>query len=346
MSTDGQGDGSLEDMWRYALDAVAMDWLGCGDHDNGGREYPWWITQKTTDAYLLPGAFVPMFSYERSCNYPDGHRNVVFAKRGVRPLPRLQGGFGKNLDGKIPDDAERPPSPDTQMLYKYLSQFNGICALHTCATDQGSDWRDADPKVEPCVEIYQGCRQSYERPDGPRANTPDFSISGWRPLGFVSRALLKGLRVGFQSSSDHGSTHISFCILWASSPTREAMLEAFQKRHVYGATDNIIADVRCIADGKEYFMGDEFSASAPPTFRVKLIGTAPFAKVSIVRDNEYVYVTEPKKQEVEFEWVDQNPTPGKTSYYYVRGDQVESAPGKKDGELVWVSPMWITYPRR
>jgi hypothetical protein len=93
-------------------------------------------------------------------------------------------------------------------------------------------------------------------------------------------------------------------------------------------------------------MGDEFSASAPPTFRVKLIGTAPFAKVSIVRDNEYVYVTEPKKQEVEFEWVDQNPTPGKTSYYYVRGDQVESAPGKKDGELVWVSPMWITYPRR
>ena len=29
-------------------------------------------------------------------------------------------------------------------------------------------------------------------------------------------------------------------------------------------------------------------------------------------------------------------TPGKTSYYYVRGEQA-------DGELVWASPMWITY---
>jgi len=346
MSQDGQNDGSLEDMWRYALDAVAMDWLGCGDHDNGAREYPWWITQQTTDAYLLSGAFVPMFSYERSCNYPDGHRNVVFAKRGVRPLPRLQGGFGKNLDSKVPDDFERPHSPDTQMVYQYLAQFDGICASHTSATDQGTDWRDADAKVEPVVEIHQGCRQSYERPDGPRAPTQDLWISGMRPLGFVSRALLKGLRLGFQSSSDHGSTHISFCMLWTPTPTREAMLDAFKKRHVYGATDNIIADVRCLADGKEYFMGDEFNATTPPCFRVHLIGTAPIAKVSVVRDNEYVYVVEPNKQDVEFEWIDQNAVAGKTSYYYVRGEQVESAPGKKDGELVWVSPMWITNAKR
>jgi len=29
-------------------------------------------------------------------------------------------------------------------------------------------------------------------------------------------------------------------------------------------------------------------------------------------------------------------TPGNTSYYYVRGERA-------DGELVWASPMWITY---
>jgi hypothetical protein len=153
---------------------------------------------------------------------------------------------------------------------------------------------------------------------------------------------MKGYRLGFQSSSDHGSTHISFCNLWTTAPTREAMLEAFKKRHVYGATDNILADVRCIADGREYFMGDEFAAKSPPKFRVKLIGTAPFAKVTIVRDNEYVHVIEPKKPEVEFEWTDAQPPAAKTSYYYVRGDQVESAPGKNDGEIVWVSPMWVT----
>jgi len=29
------GDGALEDMWRYSQDAADMDWLGNADHDNG-----------------------------------------------------------------------------------------------------------------------------------------------------------------------------------------------------------------------------------------------------------------------------------------------------------------------
>jgi len=29
-----------------------------------------------------------MFSYERSVAYPEGHRNAVFAQRGIRSLPR------------------------------------------------------------------------------------------------------------------------------------------------------------------------------------------------------------------------------------------------------------------
>ena len=35
------GDGGLLDMWRYAIDAAGMDWIGDGDHDYGnGREFP------------------------------------------------------------------------------------------------------------------------------------------------------------------------------------------------------------------------------------------------------------------------------------------------------------------
>jgi len=64
--------------------------VGCCDHDNGGvREYTWWISQKFTDAYMLAGKFVPMYYYERSVAYPEGHRNIIFPNRGVRPLPRL-----------------------------------------------------------------------------------------------------------------------------------------------------------------------------------------------------------------------------------------------------------------
>ncbi|MEO6739954.1 MAG: DUF3604 domain-containing protein, partial [Chthoniobacteraceae bacterium] len=322
ISGDGGNDGPLEDMWRYAVDVAAMDWLGCGDHDNGGgREYPWWLTQKTTDAFLLPGAFDPMYTYERSVRYPEGHRNVVFARRGIRTLPRL------------PKTEEATPghAPDTQMLYKYLRHFDGVCASHTSATDMGTDWRDWDAEREPMVEIYQGARQNYERPGAPRCPTENDAIGGWRPKGFVNLALQKGYKFSFESSSDHGSTHISYALVYAEENTREAIVAAMKKRHTYAATDNIVADFRC----GEHMMGDEFTTAEAPKFRIHLEGTAPFSKVVFVKDDVEVFTATPDKAQCDVEWTDPQPTTGKTSYYYVRGEQ-------KDGELVWASPMWIT----
>jgi len=139
MSLDGAEDGTILDQWRYIIDAGALDWVGCCDHDNGyGREYTWWLTQKETDLFYAPGHFSPLFSYERSVVYPEGHRNVLFAQRGVRTLPRLP---------KVADDSTGK-APDTQMLYRYLKQFNGVTASHTSATVMGTDWRDNDPEVE------------------------------------------------------------------------------------------------------------------------------------------------------------------------------------------------------
>ena len=323
ISMDGGGDGTILDQYRYILDAGSLDWVGCCDHDNGaGREYTWWISQKLTDIFYSPGKFVPMFSYERSVNYPEGHRNVIFAQRGVRTLPRL------------PLSKENPEvhAPDTQMLYSYLKFFNGIAASHTSATSMGTDWRDNDPIAEPVVEIYQGDRQNYEMPDAPRSNSEKDSIGNWRPKGFVNLALAKGYKLGFEASSDHISTHMSYCNILAKDLTREAVLEGFQKRHVYGSTDNILADVRSGPN----LMGDAFSTAEAPSLHVKLTGTSKFAKVVVVKDNQYVYSTEPGTDKVDFSWRDNSPTKGKTSYYYIRGEQ-------DNGEIVWVSPMWITY---
>ncbi|MEW6303047.1 MAG: hypothetical protein AB1705_06225 [Verrucomicrobiota bacterium] len=333
ISGDGGNDGPLEDMWRYGMDVAAMDWLGCGDHDNGGgREYTWWLTQKTTDAFHLPGRFDPPFTYERSVRYPEGHRNVVFSYRGVRTLPRLP----------ISDRNVHQPAPDTQMFYKYLRHFDGVCASHTSATSMGTDWRDWDPVVEPFVEIYQGARQNYERPGAPRSPTENDAIGGWEPLGFINLAFKKGYRMSFQSSSDHGSTHISYALVYAENTSREALLKAMKQRHTYAATDNIIADYRCKVGNTDYMMGDEFTSPQPPTLRLKLIGTAPFAKVTLVKDDVELKVWEPNKAEVEITWTDPKPEAGKTSYYYFRGEQVK-VDRETNGELVWASPMWIKY---
>src|SRR5205814_8559159 len=70
-----------------------------------------------------------------------------------------------------------------------------------------------------------------------------------------------------------------------------AILEALKSRHIYAATDNILADV----ESGPHLMGDEFSTSELPSLKIKLKGTSKFAKVSIVRDGKYVYSTSDRK---------------------------------------------------
>src|SRR5947207_7392 len=96
----------------------------------------------------------------------------------------------------------------------------------------GTDWRDNDPVVEPIVEIYQGDRNSYEMQGAPRAgydpkgDKKPAQIAGWYPDGFIDNALgKKGYRLGFQASSDHLSTHISYCIVLAEKYDREGILD-------------------------------------------------------------------------------------------------------------------------
>lgn len=343
MSWDGAPDGSLEDMFRYAIDAVKFDWIGNGDHDNGaGREYSWWLTQKLTDAYAVPGKFTPMFTYERSVGYPHGHRNVMFAQRGIRTLPRLAAPKGdKGVAGIHPDD--------TKMLYRYLKEFNGICAVHTSATGMGTDWRDNDPVVEPIVEIYQGDRMSYEHPGAPRAGydpkggMEPANVGGWQPLGFVNLALKeKGYKLGFQASSDHWSTHISFFIVLVEAgqrksiqEDRQALLDAVKKRHCYGATDNILVDFRC----GEAIMGDEVTVQGPPRFDISVVGTAPLQKIELLRDSEVITgvpVPAGKQPPTSFKGTLDDPQPQDgTHYYYLRVVQT-------DGEIAWASPIWVT----
>jgi hypothetical protein len=332
LSWDGGPDGSLEDMFRYAIDAAKMDWIGNGDHDNGaGREYSWWLVQKFTDAYHVPSRFTPMFCYERSVAYPHGHRNCVFAKRGVRTLPRLsEADETKRIAGIHADD--------TKMLYRYLRELGGVCASHTSATSMGTDWRDNDPTVEPFVEIYQGDRMSYEKEGAPRAGYEPKSgkapanIAGWFPKGFIDHALgEKGYRLGFQASSDHWSTHISYCIVVAESPDREGILNAMRKRHVYGATDDIICDIRC----GRHMMGDELETRDPPTLQLRIIGTGDIHRIVIMRDSKQAAVLRPMSRDYSGDWKDPEPSAG-IHYYYVRVEQ-------KNGELAWTSPLWIDY---
>lgn len=333
VSFDGGGDSTMYDMMRYEIDAVQQEFIAAWDHDNGGgQDYSWWRSQKLADLFYLEDTFEPLYGYERSNGYPNGHRNVVFAHRGVRCLAR---DLIRNPKAK----ARRKfvlSSQDTKKLYAYLKANDGLCFSHTSATDMGTDWRDNDPEVEPDVEIYQGCRTSYEYAGAPRAATADkvsLQNGGYRPAGFVWNALAKGYRLGFQAASDHGSTHISYAGVWATGFSRQAIFDAFKARHCFGATDNLVV---MFGTGTR-MMGDEFTAKTPPLMRVKVLGTAPVTLIEVIKDNAIVYAYHPADPgpTAEFTWRDGKPT-RRTSYYYVRVQQA-------DGQLAWASPLWITY---
>jgi hypothetical protein len=146
----------------------------------------------------------------------------------------------------------------------------------------------------------------------------------------VWNALVKGYRLGFESSSDHLSTHASYAVALVEKPGRDALLAAFRARRCYAATDNIVLVVKCA----DHLMGEEFTLAEKPTLEIHALGTSPIVKLDVVRNNRYVYSATPDADTLDLRWTDVDPSPGTMSYYYVRIQQV-------DGNLAWSSPMWI-----
>jgi len=329
LSSDGVGDGSLWDFYRYALDAASLDFSTVTDHQGGGTSYNWWKTQKSCDLFQVPQRLTTLYAYERSVLYPNGHRNIVFTKRGIPILP---------ID---PAEQTGPDKPGTMrsstLVLPYLRKHDGIAFRHTTATDQGTDWQDHDNTLEPMVEVYQGHRLAYEHEGGPKGETAEklyTQRSGYRPAGFIWNALAKGFRLGFEAASDHCSTHISYSCILTTGATRQDLVDAMRKRHSYGATDNIVLDFRVEAEGREYLQGDEIPSASRYVLRVHTVGTGPIRRVAVIHNEAYAYeITPTGQRQATFDYVDAHLVAGENRYY-VRVEQ-------EDGNLAWSSPVWI-----
>ena len=333
-------DGSFLDFYRYALDVAALDFASLTDHQGERHnEYHWWLTGKSADMFYLPPRFVPIYGYERSVGYPHGHRNVYHETRDVPVFPlqmRLDRAGFYGADG-----ARYALANDTPLLYEHLHGTDGLAISHTSATaHMGTDWRDHDPLVEPVVEIYQGARRSSESFDGPRAFDPDkerFPSPDLVGLGTVRHAWELGHRLGVIASSDHQSTHIGYAMVLVPEPRRDdpasdprrQIFEALRSRRTYAATDNIV--VEALANGRP--MGAELDLDDRPELTLRVRGTAPIARVELLRDGQVIHRVEPGTAEVELRYVDTTPARGRR-YYYFRIVQA-------DGEVAWTSPFWI-----
>ena len=377
ISMDGATDGSIWDLYRYALDSAGFDFIAITDHNYGAwldtdepnsentdDEFQFWRTQKSSDVFYVPGRFVPLYGYERSVNFPLGHRNIFHARRGVFTyrVPKLH-------------VLEKPETiePDAKGLWRYLRETEGLGIPHTSGTVMGTDWRLRDDSVIPLTEIYQGDRNAYEEVGAPRAAThedPGLGSAGRKPYqkGLIWNALGAGYRMGFIASSDHYSTHISYTNLITpeNAVTREALQEAMRRRRAYASTDNIIVEVSAAG----VMQGGEMEAAETPDIQVAIRGTGPILRAEVVKNNRVVYTWKPTgvgpADQAAFSYRDlsfgdrsmatttevsdwTSPETGvrarpssNESYYYVRVVQSYSETELgKDGEVAWSSPLFI-----
>jgi hypothetical protein len=175
-----------------------------------------------------------------------------------------------------------------------------------------------------------------EQPGGPlvtdpKRDTEQMNLIGYRPEGMISVAWAKGSKLGVIASSDHFCTHISYACVYPDDPTRKGILKAIRRRHVYGATDNIILEVRM----GDHFMGDEFPLKRAAPIQIKALVARPIVRVELIKDSKVIYATVPKQRDVTFQFLDSGDVLHR-HYYYVRLQQ-------DDRMTAWPSPLFVNY---
>jgi hypothetical protein len=332
-------DGSVLDTYRYAMDAAQLDWLGTSDHNevlggrwpDGLRDYQWWCVQKTVDLMSHAPAFIGVYAYEHSMNRPAGHRNILFLKRGapLRPIDR-------NLE-----QDNLPPNLWKWMEANVFTQTGqkAVIVPHTFGAGPLADWNWPNARFDCLLEMYQGCRGSYEAwrlPDKEKRGPTQVD----EPGHFAQDALAKGNVYGFVSFSDHGSTHNSWACVWSTKEDRGGLLDAMYARRTYAGSDEIILKVT--ADG--HMVGEEFTAPVgkAPLIEASIQAPDEILRVDVVKDGKYVYTTRPGGRTASIRYRDADSKAGK-SYYYVRVFQRDTDMPDGDPEIAWASPFYVTY---
>ncbi|MCP5541165.1 MAG: hypothetical protein H7A52_13560 [Akkermansiaceae bacterium] len=355
-------DGCINENFRYAWDMAKLDFLGTSDHTDIVKiydPYEWWHNQRMADVFYAPGQFHAMYTYEREQRWPWGHRNVVFAERGG-PIVYIKRVNYRNSPWQklypLPAGLDEVSPKELWRVLQASGKVVGIVS-HTGATGMGTDWGaygedGIDNTNENLVEIYQGARVSYEGLGAPQptaglrpnekytadsgAQSPDppsvISDFGKHNAGVYQNALALGHKLGVFASSDHISQHVSYGGVYVKGDyTRESIIEAFNARRSMAATDKIYLEFTC--NGR--LLGSIFDTAEKPAVAIRVDGTAPIKRVTLIRNENDYRVFPGDGTVLEKTFTDESPEKGENRYY-IRVEQ-------EDGNMAWSSPVWVTY---
>jgi hypothetical protein len=214
-----------------------------------------------------------------------------------------------------------------------------VIVPHTFGDGPLADWKWPNARFDCLLEIYQGCRSSYEAwrlPEKERRGGTQVDEGGH----FAVDALNKGNTYGFVSFSDHGSTHNSWAGVWTLSQDRKGILDGMYDRRTFAASDEIVLRVQA----GDRLPGSEFKAPLNQALRIEASVQAmdEILRIDVVKNGKYVYTTRPGGKSAKISWRDNEAQPGR-SYYYVRAFQRDPEHPEGDPEVAWSSPFYVDY---
>lgn len=230
------------------------------------------------------------------------------------------------------------------------------------------NFKNFDPEFERVVEIYNAWGSSEcSKKEGNLTAINGNGKNGVKETGegSIQQALLQNCRFGFVAGglddrgiysnffdSDQDQFHPGLTAIICKEHTRTALTDAIYRRSCYATTGKRIIlgfNIANVGMGQEISTADKHGLLFNRHISGYVAGSAPLAKVEIIRNNEVIKTFESDTYHLDFTYDDFDPLEkvlidAKDKkppfvYYYLRVTQA-------DGQMAWASPIWIDFEPR
>jgi hypothetical protein len=305
-------------MFAYGKEAACLDFMAITDHHqpwdverNKLTRADWTELNEAVRKYSEEGLFVAFWGFEFRCERGDTH--VL-------------------LNEEL--DYDMVSNPNIQNIKDLWEAFKGIDYMaiphfhNSGKLDTGIWYACPYEGVEPVIEFFS-CHGSFEFKQVQEKLVPAhmYKLRDDRTANYF---LSQGLKYGLTCNSDGHKGNPGrngLTAVFAKELTRDAILDAYRNRRVYGTTN---ARIRLVFMMNGQLMGSVLPAEAQKTLKISVAGEQPFKAIDIVRNGELYRRFKPNSVKFEEELMVEG---GKKEYWYIRVVQT-------DNHMALSSPIW------
>ena len=258
-----EGLGLVDNYFEFAREESRLDFVTLSEHDLWMDLSEWSEMREAVEAHFRDGQFITFMGYEwTSLPQFGGHHNVLFRDpetailAGTQYYPELNQLYA-GLRGGIPEE-------------------DVVVVPHA---HQPGDWTKSDPGLERLVEIvsYHGTFEWFGR---------RYLDQGWE-VGFIGSSDDHVGSPGYRPRAfgSPGSDNFGgLAAVYASELSRDSVFDALRNRQAY-ATNGARIILTARLNGQE--MGTRLPSASPTrTLSGKVVGTAPIASLTLLKNGE------------------------------------------------------------